>query len=516
MKHKVFEQIWNQLRAKKLSYKEFLEEINIKNLRGIKDLSVRFEFPVTVIAGPNASGKSTVLFACACAYKVPNSGNRDYVPTTLFPNLRTAQENTPNDTEQSTSFEFYYTNQGKRKSMKWAKGKSWNRSFMGERGGEQPTRYLYLRTLANLTSPSEVRSVLQIAKNEVNTHTITSDLLVLAQYILPIKYQEIKILSQGDKDLLFAIRENNSIQYSEFHMSAGERAILRISKDISELENALILIDEVEAGLHPFTQQQMMLELQRLALRKNLQIIVTSHSPVILESVPIEARVFLDRTENNVVVKPPYKDIFQKAFYGQSLEKLSILCEDDIGEAFLLGILDELNPKLGLTSDDIKVGRDTGKDQFAQHIVALAKFDQLDNFIFVLDGDAKSLDNQLKKTGSEYGKSLTPLYLPGIVPEEWAWSILKHNLSTYAQELGVSVQDLEGQIRQQDQIFDNATDKPTNIIKNKFFAFSERLRRSNVDLIRKIARKEIQKQSTEIKIFAEELELQLRRWQARN
>jgi hypothetical protein len=39
---------------------------------------------------------------------------------------------------------------------------------------------------------------------------------------------------------------------------------------------------------------------------------------------------------------------------------------------------------LGLTPDDLKVGRDTGKDSFAEHIRAIAKFNQLDNFIFVL------------------------------------------------------------------------------------------------------------------------------------
>ena len=54
------------------------------------------------------------------------------------------------------------------------------------------------------------------------------------------------------------------------------------------MRNALILIHVVEAGLHPYTQQQWMVELQRLALRprNKLQITVISHSPVILESVP--------------------------------------------------------------------------------------------------------------------------------------------------------------------------------------------------------------------------------------
>ena len=75
-----------------------------------------------------------------------------------------------------------------------------------------------------------------------------------------------------------------------------------------------------------------MLELQRLALRNNLQIVVTTHSPVVLEAVPPEACIFLERTEDNVEVCPPYRDVIQKAFYGQSVHKLSILCEDEVAE----------------------------------------------------------------------------------------------------------------------------------------------------------------------------------------
>ena len=516
MSRKVFEQIWNSLRAKKTSYEEFLEEVNIQNLRGIKDLKVRFDFPVSVIAGANASGKSTILFACACAYKVPHAGSRDYIPSTMFPNLKTAQTDIPNDTEHQTIFRFYYTTKKKRAAMQWSKGKSWNKSFMGEKGGQQPERTLYLRTLATLTSPSEVRSVLQMTKQEVEAQTITSDLLVFAQHILPLKYAAIQIISKGEKDLLFAVREDNDAQYSEFHMSAGERAVLRISKDISSLKDALVLIDEIEVGLHPFTQQQIMLELQRLALRNNLQIIVTTHSPVVLECVPVEARIFLERTEDNVILKPAYKDIFQKAFYGQSLEKVSILCEDDIGEAFLLGVLDELNPKLGLTPDDIKVGRDTGKDSFAEHIRAIAKFNQLDNFIFVLDGDAKNLENNLKATAQKLGSAITPLFLPGSVPEEWAWKILAENTTQYATQFGMQATDLQREWSNQEKLFSNATDnKPTDKIKNKFYAFCEKLKRKNTDVMRIIARTETQKESVSIKIFIDEFEILLRNWQAR-
>ncbi len=525
---KHFEQVWNQLRAKKREYTEFLDEVTVQNIRGIKDLPVRFDFPVSVLAGPNACGKSTVLFACACAYQVPGAKIKDFSPATLFPNLTSRTEihwegalvlgttitQTPVsryfDTEFPTVLQFRYIHNGKSTGMQWAKGKSWNRSFLGQKSGEQPRRPVYLRTLANLTSPSEVRSVLQIGLQAFSVETITSDLIAFAQRILPFQYSEMALLRKGSKNLLFAFRGEEP-QYSEFHMSAGERALLRISKEISSLKNALILIDEIEAGLHPYTQQQVMLELQRLALRNDLQIIITSHSPVILDCVPVEARIFLERTADNVEVRPPYRDIIQKAFYGQAIEKLSVLCEDDMGEAFLLGVMDYLNPKLGLVPSDIKVGRDTGKTQFEQHIDTLGKFQLLDDFLFVLDGDARDLENKLKAKAAQFGAAIQPLFLPGQIPEEWAWSILSQYASEYATIFGFAT--LEQQLIRADTLFASATDKQTARIKNKFSTFCEHdLKRAPTDTIRIIARKEAERATNDFKLFLDAFELGIRRW----
>ncbi|MFN4253752.1 MAG: ATP-dependent nuclease [Saprospiraceae bacterium] len=512
-----FEQIWNQLRGKQSQYSEFLEEVSIQNLRGVQDLTIRFRFPVTVLAGPNGCGKTTVLQACACAYRVQGAKVRDFTPATIFPNLTSKQQARYSDREFPTTLQFRYLSGGKSTGMQWSKGKQWNRSYLGQKQGAQPHRQLYLRTLANLTSPAEVRSVLQIGQQAFNVETITSDLISFAQRILPFDYSELALLKKGGRNLLFAFRDEPTNEYSEFHMSAGERALLRISKDISQLKNALILIDEIEAGLHPYTQQQFMLELQRLALRNDLQIIVTSHSPVVLDCVPIEGRIFLERTVNNVETRPPYRDIIQRAFYGQSLDKLSVLCEDDVAEAFLLGILDYLNPKIGLIHSDIKVGRDTGKEQFKQHIEALGKFQLLDDFLFVLDGDAKNMENVLKLTAEkEFGVAIQPLFLPGQVPEEWAWKILKDHTSEYASLFGIDTASLSNRLRRADDLFDSAADRPTDRIKNKYYSFCEtELKRSHTETMRLIVQNEVKKESGDIKVFLDAFEVEIRRWQSR-
>ncbi|MFM8362361.1 MAG: hypothetical protein ACKOA4_06645, partial [Haliscomenobacter sp.] len=68
----------------------------------------------------------------------------------------------------AVELEFHYTTNKRKASMRWAKGTSWSKSYMGQHGGAQPERTVYLRTLANLTSPSEVRSVLQIGSGQYN------------------------------------------------------------------------------------------------------------------------------------------------------------------------------------------------------------------------------------------------------------------------------------------------------------------------------------------------------------
>jgi predicted ATP-binding protein involved in virulence len=513
---KNLEQVWDQLRGKRSQTRDFLEEVRINKFRGIKNLRVPFSFPVSVIAGPNATGKSTVLFVAACAYNVPESGPKDFVPSTFFPNLSTKTTEL-SDQSDPVVFEYYYLSEGQRMAMNWSRHKSWGRSYQNQKNVRQPQRKTYIRTLANLTNPSEVRSVLQLGKKNFTSYEITSDLISLAQRILTIRYDKLQVLSLGEKSLLFVNRtEGRQGSYSEFHMSAGERAILRLSMALSKLENALVLIDEIEAGLHPFTQQILMLELQRLALRNNLQIILTSHSPVILESVPVEGRIFLERSAEDVTVMPAYRDIFQKALYGQSIEKLSILCEDEEAEAILNGVMDVINIKFNLRPDDYIIGRDTGKHQFEAHIEALSKFQKLDSFLFALDGDSRDLESKLKAKGIEKGFPVQPLFLPSdTAPEIWAWNVIKTNLQDYSQIFGLDAAALDQAIKEIDQMYESAADKPSNIAKNKFVSLGERLRRGVELIFRTIARTEAEANRGEMSTFLLELESLVNLWRSR-
>ena len=490
-------EVWDALRANARHRNEALAEVRIRKLRGIWDLRFPFDYPVSVLAGPNGSGKSTVLFACACAYQVPGRGPRDFVPGNLFPDFTSRQPAVSSDATQPTEIEFHYLHHGERLSMVWKRGRTWKRSFTSRTGDSQPVRQVYLRTLANLTSPAEVRSILQLGRKPVRTETLDHELLILAHRVLPWRYHDLKLVSgQSTRDLLFAeVDDVKRTSYSEFHMSSGERTILRISKDISQLENALVLIDEVETGLHPYTQQQAMLELQRLALRRGLQIMVATHSAVVLDSVPPEARIFLDRDDATGQVRqaPPYRDIFQKALYGTSRDQLSILCEDVVAEGVIRGVLDVLNVELGLLHGDVVIGRNTGRNEFPGHISMLAKFDKLSGFILVLDGDSRAMEDKLRAVAEQHGHALQLLFLPGDgPPEQWLWDTVRKRPDEYAVRLGLTAADMQKSMHDLERLFNGAVQQQ-DVAKGTITALADRLERTVPDIARIVGQREAEK-----------------------
>ena len=508
-----FRDLWERLQGKKPHLPHFLAEIHLAGIRGIDDVRVVFDYPVSVIAGGNASGKSTVLFAAACAYKVPGAGVKDFVPSTLFPDYR-PKLGGREDERREVVIEFDYSTPDGRRSMRWRRSKGWNRSFLGRKNATQPARPVYLRTLSNLSNPSEVRGVLSMSslRSAPQETPLTASQIEFAQQMLPFRYSEVVRLSSGSKNLLFAAQEAGAA-YSELHMAAGERAILRLSREIAQLEGALVLIDEIEAGLHPWVQQLLMLQLQQLALRNDLQVIVTTHSPVVLDAVPAHGRIFLERDDaGRVAVLPPYRDIVQNALYGRSSDVLNLLCEDAVAEGILQGVFDVLLPRERIRRESVRIGRDTGAEEFPKHATAFRKFGQIRNFVFVLDGDQRGsdLEGQIRERA---GSDVPVFFLPGgEAPEIWIWNALRRDPERHATDLGTDPADLVERMNRLDAIYDTASDRPGEIAKTKLHDLAEPHGWTPPDIGRAVARLEAGRKESDIQPLLDGLKGALLQW----
>ena len=517
---KRFSSIWKSLQSKKPYFENFLTEIRLQGIRGIENIRVPFEYPVTVIAGGNASGKTTVLLAAACAYKPPGVGIRGFVPSTFFPDYR-PRVGKWKDYSGEITIDFEYATREGARSMRYRRSKGWNRSFFGRKGMRQSEKSVYLRALSNLGNLSEVRSVLNMSRITAlpQESPLTASEIAFAQRILPFRYSSVVELpntsDSGRSNLLFATLEEGAA-YSELHMAAGERAILGLAKEIASLRRALVLIDEIEAGLHPWVQELLMLHLQRLALRNELQIIVTSHSPVVLDTVPQTGRVFLDRDEaGHVRVLPPYRDIVQDVLYGRSGDTLNLLCEDDAAEGVLQGIFDILVPKLEIRRGAHRIGRDTGADEFPAHATALRRFGRIRDFVFVLDGDRRGRGVAERIAGNARSDQVPVLFLPGnSCPEEWVWDRIRSNTDAFAGELGMRPNLLSDQMNRLDAMYATADDDRSQVAKAKLNELAELLSRDPPGICRIVARKETDIRTSDIQPLVEGLKDAIEQWRS--
>jgi hypothetical protein len=88
-------------------------------------------------------------------------------------------------------------------------------------------------------------------------------------------------------------------EISQFHQGAGEDTTLDLIRKLQNIpQYALVIIDEVEASLHPRAQRRLIKFLLELSRLRRAQIIVSTHSPYILEELPPEARALLVPTHD--------------------------------------------------------------------------------------------------------------------------------------------------------------------------------------------------------------------------
>ena len=58
---------------------QFIEYIEIENIRSWKGQGVNFMYPITAIVGENGTGKSTILKSLACCYEHPSEIKKTYI-----------------------------------------------------------------------------------------------------------------------------------------------------------------------------------------------------------------------------------------------------------------------------------------------------------------------------------------------------------------------------------------------------------------------------------------------------
>ena len=164
-------------------------------------------------------------------------------------------------------------------------------------------------------------------------------ILEIAGTILGKKYTTLD-LRTVDKRRLFVVDRKGS-HYSGFNMGAGENAVFSLLIELfSAGKGCLLVIDEIELGLHESAQKRLIKELKTLCQELKCQILCSTHSSTILEKLPPEGRFYLESTANSSNVIPEISPEYAMGkLSGGEKKELIIYTEDQVGQDILDGFL---------------------------------------------------------------------------------------------------------------------------------------------------------------------------------
>ena len=262
---------------------QFLESIEVKGLRGFTGQSINFNFPVIAVVGENGTGKSTILKVAACAYK-----NEKKVPS-FFPS--TFFVDTLWDKVQNVTISFRIRQGDTVTTQKITKpAKRWNYP-------EKPIkRRVFIFDVSRTVPIDATAGYAKIAKKaseEVSSSELSAEYRTKLSYVLNRDYRNARFAKPDTKHEIGLLRRDFG-EISAFHQGAGEDTTLDLFSALQQIPPySLLIIDEVEASLHPKAQRRLINFLLWFARQKRVQIILSTHSPYVLEELPREARVLL-------------------------------------------------------------------------------------------------------------------------------------------------------------------------------------------------------------------------------
>ena len=321
----------NSLKEKvsRKNYGKYLLKLNLVNVRALKDQIVTFDFPVTAIIGPNGGGKTTILGAAATAY------------ASVKPRQFFAKSGKFDESMTDWKIEYELIDRKINRTDTVRRTAAFHKSKWSRNAVERASVVLGV----SRTVPANERKELQ--KCASGTFEVTVDKVgaiqqpvadavqkILGKNIA--NYSHIKIDSTGRVSLLTGVTGEGT-KYSEFHFGAGESSIIRMVMEIEAApENSLILIEEIENGLHPVATVRMVEYLIEAADRKAIQAIFTTHSNDALLPLPPEA---IWASINGKVFQGKLDISSLRAITGQIDASLAIFCEDEFAAAWIRSML---------------------------------------------------------------------------------------------------------------------------------------------------------------------------------
>jgi len=366
-------------------WKQFIRSITLTNLRGWSGQTVNFNFPVVAIVGENGIGKSTFLRAAACIYQSKTTDKFNFYPSSLFINTQWDSRAIEN-----ALIECFVQAGDETRMLSWKKTNDWGFSPRNKKVKRDVFFLDTSRTLP-LDATAGYAKLAKLAQAEGSSHlSIDEEHLKKMSYVLGREYASARFTNTEITDKEIGLLGQNFGEVSQFHQGAGEDTVLDTFKILQSISSqSLLIIDEVEASLHPLAQRRLVHILLNIARVKKIQIILSTHSPFVLEELPSEARVLLMGNSNGKKVLYDVSSKFALSTIDENAHPdLYIYVEDEEAEILLWEILKQADNYTELIQK-ISI-KPAGSSSTVNTLFTLTSQDKLpENGLAFIDGDQK-------------------------------------------------------------------------------------------------------------------------------
>lgn len=421
-----------------------IEALEIHDFRCFSNIGFRLGKRITVIAGHNATGKSTILGLLGHCAELKNA--KPILRKQFRTEFSEIMQASPRDTRnqniytvhlsqddgkevEPVSFRTTWQKWRDRKRFRIIPKKTQQRST--ERKIEWPTLYLGLSRLYPIGESEELTlSDLKLAPAQKERFFREyKDILSMNED--PLDCSAITI-QEATKKITVGIR---TAKYEPVCNSAGQDNLSQILLAVMSFEalreqrsidwnGGLLLIDELDATLHPAAQNKLVKYLFDRAKELGIQVVFTTHSLSLLDYVCEKcAHNNYDETNDFEIVylttrngflelipSPNYETIYldmlnTMSILSSELRTIPVYTEDDEARWMLRKMLGRLLPRVDMPNISM------GNEQWLK--LLREDYKHFKNMILVLDGDVpdKKIEELSKQLGS--GRLPNVLKLPG-------------------------------------------------------------------------------------------------------
>lgn len=373
-------------------------------LRGIKNLSVNLDRPITVICGQSGSGKSTILALSRLAFQHGITTNFD----DLFMEV--------NNNQPFNDF-----------SATWVYSQSTPETIVFDSATRKhsaaiparPVCYIGLSRIVPVWEKEQMVNHFRGASVWQQENPLDEKHLVRLKDTLNKNYSDAGFNVSGG----YTIRTCSADQtYTSFNMSSGEEILIETYRLLQAAPNeSLVVIEDAEIGLNPIVMPKFARHLVDICLEKRIQIIITTHSLDFIVAFPSEFICLIksDGNQKHTSTDAPQMQDIMASISSQMEQDIIVFCEDDVAENLIRqAVSGDLRRRLRMVK-----GSKTKLLAYAEAHVR-AGWPQI--LLVIWDGDVKDkeVDSWFKEIDIEIRNQILQkvsfIRLPGPkAPEQW-------------------------------------------------------------------------------------------------